>query len=214
MDLAAWLSSCARDSRPLGNAPHWFDNARLAIEAVPISSNLVSNAEPDRWRLRPAFHLKPSGKGSTPMTTPDPSSASAVERQDIGRTDREKALAIVAETMSPQMAQALASFHETQPFGGAMGDLALYNAYLSVWNRPTLTRRERSLVTVAMLIALRQSEELKVHSRFALENGASVPELEEIIYQASVYAGFPAANAGRAAIQEDFLAAGIVEPLK
>ena len=52
------------------------------------------------------------------------------------------------------------------------------------------------------MIALRATEELRIHIAVALRNGCTVTEIEEAIYHATVYAGFPAANAARAVAAE------------
>jgi 4-carboxymuconolactone decarboxylase len=130
---------------------------------------------------------------------------------DGAQSDREAGLAIIAEQFSPAMAERLRSFTSTQPFGAEMGDLAMRNAYLALWLREGLNRRDRSLITVAMLVALGSHEELAIHAQIALENGCTVKELEELVYHATAYAGFPAASSGRMAIQQSFLAAGILD---
>ena len=66
-------------------------------------------------------------------------------------------------------------------------------AWGTVWTRPGLPRRDRSLVTVAMLIALNRPHELRVHLQGALNNGCTPEELVEVILHSSVYCGFPAA---------------------
>ncbi len=67
-----------------------------------------------------------------------------------------------------------------------------------VWTRPGLDWRSRSLVTLGILIALRAEAELRIHLPIALRNGLTRDELEEVIYHAAAYAGFPAAStAGR-----------------
>lgn len=123
---------------------------------------------------------------------------------------RERDLAVIAERFSPQMAERLRSFTATQPFGSEMGDLAMRSAYLALWLRPGLSRRDRSLVTVAMLVALGSHHELAIHARIALENGCTVSEIEELVYHATAYAGFPAASSARLTIQESFLQGGII----
>lgn len=130
---------------------------------------------------------------------------------DNAAARREADLAIIAEQFSPAMAERLRSFTSTQPFGAEMGDLAMRNAYLALWLREGLNRRDRSLITVAMLVALGSHEELAIHARIALENGCTVKELEELIYHATAYAGFPAASAGRMVIQQSFLEAGLLK---
>lgn len=131
---------------------------------------------------------------------------------DDARARWEADLAVVAEQFSPEMAERLRTFTATQAFGAEIGELATRNAYLALWLRPGLSRRDRSLITVAMLVALGSEEELAIHARIAIENGCTVEELEELIYHATAYAGFPAASAGRTAIQKSFLEAGILRP--
>lgn len=67
-------------------------------------------------------------------------------------------------------------------------------AWGEVWTRPGLDRRSRSLITVAMLVALNRSEELALHLRAALRNGVTTGELREVLLQSAVYCGVPAAN--------------------
>ena len=67
------------------------------------------------------------------------------------------------------------------------------SAWGSVWSDPTLDRRSRSLVTIAILAALR-SDELEIHLRGALNNGATPEEVAEVLMHVGVYAGIPAAN--------------------
>jgi len=67
------------------------------------------------------------------------------------------------------------------------------NAWGDVWQRPGLDLKTRSLVTVAMLTALGRQHELKGHVRGALNNGASVQEIQEVLLHATVYCGVPAA---------------------
>ncbi|MCR9219165.1 MAG: 4-carboxymuconolactone decarboxylase [Alphaproteobacteria bacterium] len=67
-------------------------------------------------------------------------------------------------------------------------------AWGSVWARPGLTPRERSLVTVALLAALGHDEELAMHARATRNTGASADDLKEALLHVAVYAGVPAAN--------------------
>jgi 4-carboxymuconolactone decarboxylase len=63
----------------------------------------------------------------------------------------------------------------------------------TVWSRPGLDLRIRSLVTVAMLAALNRPTELELHLRGALRNGATWEEIRETLLHVAVYAGTPAA---------------------
>ncbi len=67
------------------------------------------------------------------------------------------------------------------------------NAWGDVWQREGLDLKTRSLITVAMLIALGKQHELKGHVRGALNNGASIAEIQEVLLHASIYCGVPAA---------------------
>jgi 4-carboxymuconolactone decarboxylase len=66
-------------------------------------------------------------------------------------------------------------------------------AWGDVWQRPGLDLKTRSLVTVAMLTALGKQNELKGHVRGALNNGATVEEIQEVLLHATIYCGVPAA---------------------
>ena len=82
-------------------------------------------------------------------------------------------------------------------FGGGFApelmDIGIENIFGRLWTREGLSRRDRSLVTLGILITLRATEELKAHFRIARQNGLTDEELAEVIYHASGYAGFPAA---------------------
>ncbi|MBI1735339.1 MAG: carboxymuconolactone decarboxylase family protein [Candidatus Rokubacteria bacterium] len=74
--------------------------------------------------------------------------------------------------------------------------------YADVWERAGLSKRDRSLITVASLIALGRSDQLKVHLERALANGVTREEIGESITHLAFYAGWPAAmTAGRIAKQ-------------
>ena len=67
-------------------------------------------------------------------------------------------------------------------------------AWGSVWSRPYLTRRERSIVTLALLAALGHDEEVAMHTRATLNTGATPEDIREALLHVAVYAGVPAAN--------------------
>ncbi len=74
-------------------------------------------------------------------------------------------------------------------------------AWGEIWARPGLDRRLRSCLTIAMLVALNRPEELEMHLRAAIGNGLSRVEIKEVLLQAAVYCGLPAANAAFAIAQ-------------
>lgn len=111
-------------------------------------------------------------------------------------TDRRaKAKEIVSEMISPEIAELMASSENSSSFGAQLAGLALDNAFGALWTRPGLGRRERSLVTLGILILLRATDELQIHIPAAVKNGLTQDEVAEVIYHSSGYAGFPAASA-------------------
>jgi 4-carboxymuconolactone decarboxylase len=69
-------------------------------------------------------------------------------------------------------------------------------AWGDIWNRPGLARRERSLINLAMLVALNRPHELRIHVRGALNNGVTMEEMREVFLQTAIYCGIPAAMDG------------------
>jgi 4-carboxymuconolactone decarboxylase len=61
-----------------------------------------------------------------------------------------------------------------------------------IWNRPGLERRTRSMLNLAMLMALGRSQEFATHLRGAINNGVTKEEIKEVLLQATVYCGMPA----------------------
>lgn len=76
------------------------------------------------------------------------------------------------------------------------------HAWGSTWQREGISRQTRSLVTIAMLAALKSPTELKGHVRGALNNGCSVEEIQEVLLHSIVYCGAPAAQEAFRAAQE------------
>jgi 4-carboxymuconolactone decarboxylase len=74
-------------------------------------------------------------------------------------------------------------------------------AWGDVWDRPGLARRERSVATLAALIALGAENEIGMHVRAALRNGLTEEEIKEVILHVALYAGLPRANAAFAIAQ-------------
>jgi 4-carboxymuconolactone decarboxylase len=106
---------------------------------------------------------------------------------------REAGLRIVSEMLSPGAKEALETVAGSGQFGASLSELSVENLFGALWARPGLSRRDRSLVTLGILIALRASEELQIHVRAGLANGLTKAEIDELICHASGYAGFPAA---------------------
>jgi alkylhydroperoxidase/carboxymuconolactone decarboxylase family protein YurZ len=77
-------------------------------------------------------------------------------------------------------------------------------AWGEVWTRPGLPRHTRSLLTLAMLIALNRGDEFRMHVRAAANNGVTRDEIKEVLLQAVIYAGVPAANSAFHMAQDVF----------
>ncbi len=91
-------------------------------------------------------------------------------------------------------------------FTAEFQDLITRYAWGEIWTRPGLDRRTRSLLTIAMMVALGRGEELKLHLRAAVNNGVSREEIREVLLQAAVYCGVPAANTAFHLAEEVFAA--------
>lgn len=98
----------------------------------------------------------------------------AVRREVLGDEYVDRALAGATEFTKP------------------MQELVTENCWGEIWTREALPRRTRSLVTIAMLAALKAPVELRAHVRGALRNGCTVEEIREVLLQAAVYCGVPA----------------------
>ncbi len=89
--------------------------------------------------------------------------------------------------------------YELIPQLGKLRDDVLFG---DVWEQPELSKRDRSLITVAVLTALYRTPELRGHMRRALENGVTRDERRGLITHIAFYAGWPTAvNAGRVALE-------------
>jgi 3-oxoadipate enol-lactonase/4-carboxymuconolactone decarboxylase len=82
-------------------------------------------------------------------------------------------------------------------------------AWGEIWSRPNLSKHNRSLITMAMLIALNRLTEFKMHLRAAFNNGVSVAEIKEVIMQSALYCGLAAANEAIHAAEEVFKELGV-----
>jgi 4-carboxymuconolactone decarboxylase len=79
-------------------------------------------------------------------------------------------------------------------FDAPFQKLITESAWGSVWSRPHWSKRERSMVTIALLAALGHDEELALHVRATRQTGATLDDLREAMLHVAIYAGMPAAN--------------------
>lgn len=97
------------------------------------------------------------------------------------------------------MGEARSNVYARFPQLGKLRDEVLFG---DVWEQPELSKRDRSLITVATLTALYRTDELRGHIRRALDNGVTQEEIHGLITHLAFYAGWPTAvNAGRVALE-------------
>ena len=89
-------------------------------------------------------------------------------------------------------------------FNEPFQDLITRYAWGEIWSRPGLPKKTRSLLTLGMLVALNRNEEFRMHVKAALSIGVSRDEIQELLLQAAIYCGVPAANAAFHLAEEVF----------
>jgi 4-carboxymuconolactone decarboxylase len=102
-----------------------------------------------------------------------------------------KGVALVGEMMGPQFQAGMLAAAGSGAFAADCAAIALESAFGAVWARPGLERKQRSLVTLGILIGTGKPAELKNHVRAGLNNGLTVQELQEVLIQSIPYVGFP-----------------------
>ncbi|MBN3562812.1 carboxymuconolactone decarboxylase family protein [Aliamphritea spongicola] len=118
----------------------------------------------------------------------------------MSQQDYEKGLQVRTEVMGEFFVQR--AIDNTTELTQPVQDWINEHAWGSTWQREGLPRSTRSLVTIAMLAALKAPQELKGHVRGALNNGCSVAEIQEVLLHSIVYCGAPAAQEAFRAAQE------------
>src|SRR5215467_4506857 len=89
-------------------------------------------------------------------------------------------------------------------FNEAFQDLITRYAWGEIWTRPGLPKETRSMLTLAMMVALNREEELRMHLRAALNNGVTREQIQEVLLQTAIYCGVPAANSAFHIAEEVF----------
>ena len=107
--------------------------------------------------------------------------------------DNAQGARVYAELRGEAAAAKMQELAQGEGAQAVLADLSLELIFGKVWGRSGLDRKQRSLVTIAVLIALRQTAELENHLGIGLTNGLTKAEIVEAIVQTAPYAGFPAA---------------------
>jgi len=89
-------------------------------------------------------------------------------------------------------------------FSEPFQDLITRYAWGEIWSRPGLPRHTRSLITLAMMIALNRPDEFRLHLRAAANNNVTREEIQELLLHSAIYCGVPAANSAFHIAQEVF----------
>lgn len=84
--------------------------------------------------------------------------------------------------------------------------------YGDVWERQQLSKRDRSMITVAALVGMRQTDQLRSHLEKALDNGVTAAEISELLTHLAFYAGFPAALSASLVARPLFEERGFIAP--
>ncbi|WP_405823890.1 4-carboxymuconolactone decarboxylase [Streptomyces sp. NBC_01390] len=145
---------------------------QMAISAAPVKPALAA--------LQP---VTPIAEIAPPA--PQPEAQGRPDQYDAGMKVRREVLG------DAHVDRALAQADE---FSGDFQDFVTRYAWGEIWSRPGLDRRSRSCVTLAALVAGGHLDELAFHTRAALRNGLTPVEIKEVLLQAAVYCGVPAAN--------------------
>ena len=94
------------------------------------------------------------------------------------------------------------SLQNLNEFNREFQDLITRYGWGEIWTRPGLSRHSRSLITLAMMVALNRADEFRLHVRAAFNNGVTPEEIKEVLLQTAIYCGLPAANSAFHAAQE------------
>ncbi|MEU9787816.1 4-carboxymuconolactone decarboxylase [Streptomyces phaeochromogenes] len=140
---------------------------------VPQASPVVAVPQ----QMSPVAEIAPAAQPEAVLGRPDPYDAGIkVRREVLGDAHVDRALA------------------QADEFSGDFQEFITRYAWGEIWDRPGLDRRSRSCVTLTALVAGGHLDELAFHTRAALRNGLTPVEIKEVLLQAAVYCGVPAAN--------------------
>lgn len=121
-------------------------------------------------------------------------SPSAAEIEAAKRTLFAAGLQVRRQVAGPEYVEA--NLSKATAFSQRMQDYVTSACWGTIWTRPGLSLRMRSLLNIAMMCALNRDAELAVHVRGAVRNGCTEEEIAETVLHASVYCGMPAGMEG------------------
>ncbi len=125
-----------------------------------------------------------------------------IERSIMASELFEKGLKIRKEVLGAEYVDK--SIKGADEFALAMQEFATESAWGTIWSRPGLPRKTRSLLNIGMLVILNRPHELKLHIRSSFTNGVTKEEIKEVLLQVACYAGVPAGIDGFRIAKETF----------
>jgi 4-carboxymuconolactone decarboxylase len=123
-------------------------------------------------------------------------------------TAKEVGEGIMAELMGSEYLEK--KEEQRNSFNDVLQDYSAEVCFGRVWSRPGIDRKLRSIINIAMLVALNRPNQLRHHVEGALNNGCTVDEIQEVLLQTAVYCGLPAAGEGFRIAEEVLRAQGLV----
>lgn len=161
--------------------------AQIAAHVIRALDNDVTPAEIGELITHLAFYSGWPNAISAVMET-----KSAFDQRDIGPIEDSKAPRIELEPAA-EAAREMTVDTTVAPTAEALADLTNRVLFNDLWQRPDLAARDRSLVTMAALIAVGQPEQLPFHANRAMDNGLTPSEASEVLAHVAFYAGWPRA---------------------
>lgn len=108
------------------------------------------------------------------------------------------------------MANPSSSKAKIRPVAPKLFEMIEGTVYGDLWQRPELSPRDRSLITLAALIGMRQTDQMRSHAEKGLDNGLTAQEIGELITHLAIYAGFPAAISAALTVKPLLVERGLI----
>lgn len=210
VDDASYASCCDA----LAEFDRTTDLARLTVPTLVVSGEHDAVTTPEAMRgladaipgagyaeLEGASHLAVAEK---------PAAAAALLSELLERPVGDDAAITPFERGMTVRREVLGNAHVDAAIAGTTDETAAFQDFLTryawgdVWSRPGLSRRDRSIVTLAVLVADGHLHELRMHLRAAQRNGLTPDEIAEVLMHVALYAGLPASNAAFGIAKEVF----------
>jgi 4-carboxymuconolactone decarboxylase len=114
----------------------------------------------------------------------------------------EHGIKVISEMMGEDYGAKLREAATSGKFGSDITRMAIDYSFADSWGREGLSRKEKSILIIGILLALKQPSELKNHVKIGAANGITVPEFESLLVQACSYVGFPCIASATTAVIE------------